>query len=187
MKGKKAVILIGSPRARGNCAALADRVGKGIEDSGGAVELVRLHGMDIRPCTACDSCQKDEDSGCVVEDDMQKLYPLLREADGLVVASPVYWFTVSAQTKLFMDRCYAFGGPGGHAFKGKRIGIILTYGDVDPFRSGAVNALRTFQDAYGYIGAEIRGMVYGSALGPGEITKNRALMAEAYELGKSLL
>ena len=105
----------------------------------------------------------------------------------VVIGSPVYWCTVSAQTKLFMDRCYAMGGPQGHLFAGKRIGIVLAYGDVDPFRSGAVNALRTFQDAYGYIGAQIRGMVYGSALGPGEIKSNTGVMTQAYELGTRLL
>jgi len=69
----------------------------------------------------------------------------------------------------------------------KKALVVLAYGDVDLFRSGAVNALRTFQDAYGYIGAQIRGMVYGSALGPGEIKSNTGVMAQAYELGKMLL
>lgn len=101
-----------------------------------------------------------------------------------MIASPVYWFTVSAQTKIFMDRCYALGGPQGNALGGKQIGIILTYGDTDPFNSGAVNALRTFQDAYTYIGAQIVGMVYGSASVAGEIKNNQELMDKAYQLGK---
>ena len=54
-----------------------------------------------------------------------------------------------------MDRCYALGGPCGYRLRGKKIAIALTYGDVDPFRSGAVNALRTFQDAFAYVEAEI--------------------------------
>ena len=62
----------------------------------------------------------------------------------------------------------------------KKALVVLAYGDVDPFR-------RTFQDAYGYIGAQIRGMVDGSALGPGEIKSNTGVMAQAYELGKMLL
>jgi multimeric flavodoxin WrbA len=118
---------------------------------------------------------------------MQALYPKLRAADALVIASPVYWFTVSAQTKLFMDRWYALEGPGGNALTGKRVGIVLTYGDSDPFNSGAVNALRTFQDAFRYIGAEIVGAVYGSASKAGEIAENQALMDRAYRLGEKLV
>jgi multimeric flavodoxin WrbA len=102
------------------------------------------------------------------------------------MATPVYWFTVSAQTKLFMDRWYAMGGDEGYPFKGKRFGIVLTYGGQDAFSSGAVNALRTFQDALGYTGAEIVGMVYGSADKAGDIKKNKALLKEAYQLGKDL-
>jgi hypothetical protein len=62
----------------------------------------------------------------------------------------------------------------------------LVYAAEDPFSSGAVNALRTFQDALSFIGAEIAGMVYGSAWKAGEVRKNRALMEEAYGLGKKL-
>jgi multimeric flavodoxin WrbA len=187
MSKKKAIIVIGSPRKNGNCAALAERAAQGIADSGASVETFNLHEMSIKPCTACDSCTESAEALCVIEDDMQVLYPKLAEAGGLVIASPVYWFTMSAQTKLFMDRCYALGSPPGHGLKGKAIGLMLTYGDVDPFRSGAVNALRSFQDAFAYIGADIRGMVYGSGMGPGEVRKNRSLMQEAYDMGKTLL
>jgi multimeric flavodoxin WrbA len=121
---------------------------------------------------------------------MQILYPKLREADAVVYASPVYWFTVSAQMKLFMDRCYGTGSdidePEEHALAGKRIGIVLTYGGDDPFDSGAVNVIRTFQDMFNYIPAEIVGMVYGYASDAGEIRKNEDVMGKAYELGKKL-
>jgi hypothetical protein len=85
-----------------------------------------------------------------------------------------------------MDRWYALGGPQGYALSGKRFGIVLTYGDSDPFTSGAVNALRTFQDALGFVGAKIVGTVYGTATDPGEIKGNEALMKKAYELGERL-
>jgi hypothetical protein len=88
---------------------------------------------------------------------MRLVYPILKKARGLVIASPVYWFSVSAQTKIFMDRLYAFIGPKGHGLKGKNISILLIYGDIDPFSSGAVNALRMFQDAFNYVGAPIAG------------------------------
>jgi multimeric flavodoxin WrbA len=182
----KVLIAVGSPRKGGNSATLAKQVAAGAEATGAQVESLRLQDLDIRPCRACDACHKGEERKCVVEDDMQALYPKLREADVLVIASPVYWFTVSAQTKLFMDRWYALESPQGNALSGKRVGIVLSYGDSDPFNSGAVNALRTFQDAFGYIGAQIVGAVYGSASKAGEIAGNQALMDRAYRLGQRL-
>lgn len=186
MNSKKIIIVLGSPRKEGNSAALAQKVAEGAIAAGAEVESFYLHGMDIKPCTACDSCRDDIDKNCVIDDGMQTLYPKLRQADALVIAGPVYWFTVSAQTKLFMDRCYALGGPEKNALQGKRIGIVLTYADTDPFTSGAVNALRTFQDAYNYIGAEIVDMIYGSAWEAGEIRKNSRLMEKARHLGEKL-
>ena len=146
MESQKIVVVIGSPRKNGNSATLAKRVIAGAEAAGAAVDSFYLHEMDIRPCRACDSCQEDISKDCAVDDDMHRIYPKLRRADALVIASPIYWFNVSAQTKLFIDRCYALGSPQGHALAGKRIGIVLTYADADPFVSGAVNALRAFQD-----------------------------------------
>jgi multimeric flavodoxin WrbA len=186
----KIVIVKGSPRKNGNSAILAERVAAGAEATGAKVESFYLHGMDIQPCDACDACKGVADLDCIIEDDMQILYPKLWEADAIVYASPVYWFTVSAQMKLFMDRCYGMGDdtdePEEHALAGKRIGIVLTYGGDDPFDSGAVNAIRTFQDMFNYIPAEIVGVVYGYASDAGEIRKNEDVMEKAYELGKKL-
>lgn len=186
MTSKKVIIVKGSPRKKGNSATLAQQVAGGAEDAGATVESFYLQGMDICACTACGTCRKDRGINCEIEDDMAALYPKLRQADALVIASPIYYFTVSAQTKLFMDRCYALGGPQGNALAGKNIGIALAYGGADPFSSGAINALRMFQDAYRYVGAKMVGMVYGSASEPGEIAGNQALMTEAYDLGRML-
>jgi multimeric flavodoxin WrbA len=186
MAGKKVLVFMGSPRKKGNSALLAKQVMNGIKAGGAEVEGFYLHGMKIRPCTACDACRRKNQKDCILKDDMTPLYSKLRKADGIVIATPVYWFTVSAQTKLFMDRWYAMGGGAGYPFKGKRFGIVLTYADEDPFSSGAVNALRTFEDALGYLGAEIVGMIYGSAWKAGEIRKNKNLLKKAYQLGKNL-
>jgi len=103
-------------------------------------------------------------------------------------ASPIYFFDVSAQTKLFIDRCFALLGPDEDTdLEGKKIGIALTYGDKDPFSSGAVNAMRSFQDMFNYTDSEIIGMVYGSAEEKGEISENKDVMREAYELGEELV
>ena len=150
------------------------------------MESVYLHGLTIAPCRACYACQKPRSRGCAVDDDMQALYPKLIEAGAWVIASPVYWFNMSAQTKIFMDRCFALPAYQEEPFIGKRIAIAMAYGGEDPFDSGCVNALRTFQDAFGYIEAKIVGMVYGSAMDAGRIRSNRKVMREAYDLGKKL-
>ena len=137
---KKVVVLLGSPRKKGNSAILAAQIAKGAKAAG-----------------------------------------------AWVIASPVYWFTMSAQTKIFMDRCFALPAYVKNPFAGKRIAIAMSYGDADPFGSGCVNALRTFQDAFNYTGAKIVGMVYGSAYGAGEIRANDVLMKAAGELGKELV
>lgn len=202
MSAKRVLILEGSPRINGNSAILANQVAAGAKDEGAEVQIIYLHDMNIQPCSACESCQGAKELDCVIDDGMKALYPKVRAADAIVFASPIYFFTMSAQTKLFIDRCYALGctvqkeegeeeEPSSTYtfetdFAGKKIGIVLTYGDVDPFRSGAVNALRTFQDMFQYVGAEIVGMVYGTALEAGEIRNNSDLLKQAYELGKQL-
>lgn len=186
MAEKSIIVVLGSPRRDGNSAALAEQVVAGATAGGARVESFRLHDMDIAPCTACDLCVDETATDCVIDDQMTALYPKLRLADALVIASPIYWFTVSAQTKLFMDRCYALDGPEGNDLRGKQIGIVLTYEDTDPFTSGAVNALRTFQDCFRYIGADIVGMVYGTAGEAGEIRKDKGVMRKAFELGQKL-
>jgi multimeric flavodoxin WrbA len=179
---KKILILKSSPRLNGNSSTLADQVAAAAEKAGAHVQLFNLHGLNIHPCDACDSCRKTG-GVCVVGDDMQKLYPRLRQADGIVLAGPIYWFTFNAQLKACIDRWYAMGSGEVHELAGKRIGILLTYGDSDPYNSGAVNAIYTFRSMFDYIGAEIVGVVYGTANDVGDVQKQPELMAKAYELG----
>ena len=178
------LIFKGSPRENGNSSTLADRAAEGAKAAGAEVEVFSLHRMDIHPCDACDTCQ--ETGVCVLKDDMQALYPKLTQADAIVIASPIYWFTMSAQTKLFVDRWYGLETPQGNPLQGKQFGILLTYGDSDPYSSGAINAIRTFQDMLRYIGANIRGLVYGTAMDVGDVQKQPDLMERAYKLGEKL-
>ena len=182
----KIVVILGSPRKKGNSATLAESLINGAEENGAEVQTFFLQGMDIKPCNACDQCMGSPGSGCVIDDDMQKIYPAVRAADAIVIASPIYWFNINAQTKLFIDRCYALIESGGHAFNGKNIGLILVYGDTDPFRSGATNAIRSYQDIFRYVGAKIAGLIYGTAMKAGQIQNNKQLMRKAYNLGKKL-
>lgn len=194
MAGKKTVkrkykvlVLLGSPRKKGNSAQLAEKIASGAESEGAEVQRVFLHDLEIKPCKSCYACQVPGNKGCAVDDDMQKIFPAMMEADAWVLASPVYWFNMSAQLKLWMDRCFAFPAYAENPFAGKKIAIAMSYGGDDPFDSGCVNALRTFQDAYGYVGSKIVGYVYGSAMKAGEIKKNKQLMEAAVELGRKLL
>lgn len=186
-KTKQVLVILGSPRKKGNSSTLTARISRGAKSAGAEVETLFLQDLKISPCRGCNTCQKHDSKGCAVKDDMQEIYPKLIKADAWVIASPVYWFTMSAQTKIFMDRCYALPAYAKNPFAGKRIAIAMSYGDVDPVKSGCVNALRTFQDAYRYTRSKIVGMVYGSAMKAGEIANNEALMREAEELGKLLV
>ena len=184
---EKVLVLLGSPRKKGNSALLAGEIMRGAKAAEAAGESVWLHGKKIAPCNSCYACQKEKSRGCAIQDDMQDIYGKLLDADAWVIASPVYWFTMSAQTKLFMDRLFALPAYAKNPFSGRRIAIAMTYGGEDPFDSGCVNAFRTFQDAFGYVGATIVGYVYGSAMGAGEILSQRKKMKEAFELGKKLV
>lgn len=186
MSGKKVLILSGSPRKRGNTSALIEELAKGAREAGARVDTLFLHGMNIQPCTACEGCHEEGSSGCVIDDDMGAVYEALRASDSLVFATPVYWFSVSAQIKTAIDRLYAVGVGDGNVLKGKELAVLMPYADSDPFTSGAVNALRMFQDISGYLGTRMAGMVYGTAMEPGEIRNNGDLMERAHKLGEKL-
>ena len=116
---------------------------------------------------------------------MQAIYHKLIEADSWVIASPVHWFNMSTQTKLWLDRCFALLKYGENLSR-KKIGIAMSFGDTDPFTSGCINAIRSLQDSCRYIGAKIAGIVYGSAMNAGDISRNTELLETAKELGKKL-
>jgi len=182
----KILIVLGSPRKKGNSATLAAKVAEGAIADGADVETVYLNGLNIKPCQGCEKCEQESFNGCDIEDDMNQLYSKMQEADSVVVASPTYWCNISAQTKIFIDRLHAVSVGRKNIFKGKSMAIILTFADPDPFSSGAVNALRSFQDICQYLGANIKGMVYGSTSGAGEIKEKQDVMEKAVLLGKHL-
>lgn len=181
---KTIILLKGSPRLQGNSTVLADQVAAGAKDAGVQVESFYLHDMDIRPCDGCDFCR--ETGVCVVKDDMQALYPKLLAADAVVLASPVYWFTYSAQLKLCIDRWYALANYKSAFFKGKPVGIVLAFGDDDLYLSGGINAIHTFETMFRYLDANIIGWVYGSLSDVGDAQKHPDLMEKAYQLGQKL-
>ncbi len=182
---KQILILKASPRERGNSATLADRLAIGAREAGAQVESIYLHSLDIRACDACDLC-KEPGSGCVIEDDMQPLYPKLAQADAIVLASPIYWFTFSAQLKLCMDRWYAFQSSKWQELQNKPFGILLTYGDTDLYTSGAINAIHTFECMARFLHGELAGIVHASLDEADEAARQPALLDQAYQLGRQL-
>jgi len=183
---RRVLILAASPRNNGNSTILASKAAEGVKAAGGEADLVPIGKLKIAPCNACDACRAKPEAGCVIKDDMQPLYKKIEDAQGVIFATPVYWFNMSAQMKLFIDRTYAVHGEGGYALTGKDIGVILTYEDEDVFVSGGINALRSFQDICAYVKANLVGMVYGSAGKVGEIQANEKLLQKAYDLGRKI-
>ena len=99
----KIVTFLGSPRKKGNTARLLKEFLKGVsEKSGITTNQVYLQENKILGCTGCGYCNTS--TGCRLEDDMQNIYPILKEADLLVFATPVYWWSMSSQLKALIDR-----------------------------------------------------------------------------------
>lgn len=104
---KKIMILNGSPRRKGNTEALLQQFIQGAESAGNTVTEFFLDGMDIHGCKGCFGGGKDLEHPCVQRDDMQKIYPVYQEADVVVLASPLYYWTISGQLKAAFDRLFA--------------------------------------------------------------------------------
>jgi multimeric flavodoxin WrbA len=100
----KIVSLVGSPHGeKGNTARLLGMVLEGARNNGATAETIVLKGDTVKPCLGCDTCHKK--GGCVQKDAFEEIRGKIRQADGLILASPNYIFSVSAQLKAFMDRC----------------------------------------------------------------------------------
>jgi len=97
--------IVGSKRKKGNTSILVQEALKAAKKEGMETELIFLGDYVIRDCTGCEGCK--DNYKCVLNDDMQKIYPLLLEADGIILGSPTYWYNVTADVKAFIDRCYS--------------------------------------------------------------------------------
>lgn len=102
---KHILILSASPRRKGNSQLLCEAFREGALEAGHQVTLVRLSEKKIGFCRACDACMKNGGT-CVQKDDMQEILDVFRKAEVLVLATPVYFYGISAQMKTFIDRTY---------------------------------------------------------------------------------
>lgn len=103
---KKVLILSGSPRKSGNSDLLCDEFLKGADEAGHEVEKIFLRDKQIAYCNACYYCQKSGGE-CAIKDDMAEILEKISEADVIVLASPVYFYSIDAQMKAVIDRCVA--------------------------------------------------------------------------------
>lgn len=139
---KQACILMGSPRKNGNTAALLDLVCAELERQGWQCRTFRLYDMDIRPCTACRTCQSDWSRvGCAQQDDMGAVFDAVLESDLLVLATPVYSWYCTPPMKAALDRMvyglnkYYGESRGPSLWEGKAAALITTCGY--PVETGA--------------------------------------------------
>jgi multimeric flavodoxin WrbA len=102
----RTIAFCGSPRKNGNTEILMKEAIRGVESKGIDVEIFYLNTMKIRACQNCGGC--DETGECIIKDDMAPIYDAVRKADRLILASPIYFFSLSAQVKVMIDRFQSF-------------------------------------------------------------------------------
>lgn len=176
---KRIVILSASPRKQGNSDILCDEFLKGAKEAGHQVEKIFLANKEINYCSGCGVCNITHK--CVQKDDMEEILGKLLEANVIVMASPVYFYTINAQMKALIDRIV----PQYTNLKNKEFYFIITAADknlqmmersIECFR-GLLACLDNSQE---------KGIVYGvGAWQKGEIKQTRA-MKEAYDMGKNV-
>lgn len=177
---KKILVISSSPRKGGNSDTLCDMFIKGAAESGHQAEKLRLSELKINYCSACYTCKKI--GHCVKQDDMEQIISKMRKADVIVLSTPVYFYSMSAQLKTMIDR--TLGGAQQPGLENKAFYMIATAADSKSEIERTVDAMR------GYLkclpGAKEMGVIYGSgAWQLGDIRNNPA-MQEAYEMGKTI-
>ena len=175
----KIAAISATPRLHGNSDLLCDQFLKGAMESGHSVEKIRLAESVISPCDACGSCQSR--GFCVKEDDMADILEKVMEADVIALATPVYFYSMSAQMKIFIDRCL----PRYRDFRGKGFYFFVTaaapqHEAAEETIAGLRGFLRCLPEA------QERGIVYGTgAWDRGDILRHPAYEA-AFKMGKAL-
>lgn len=179
--------LMGSPRKQGNTDLLLDQAFSGARSAGAQVEKVMVPDLEIAPCREYYGCLRD--GNCVIEDDMTALYPKLWEADAVILASPIFFYGLTAQAKALVDRCQALWARR-HVLKHEprpgRKGVLLAVGATRGRRlfEGTVLTARYFFDA---IGVECTaGLLIRGADKKGEIRDHPTALKDALELGRRL-
>lgn len=177
---KKILILSGSPRKNGNSDILCEEFRCGAEESGHQVEKLHVAAKEIHPCIACYHC-RDNGGECVFQDDMAEVMQKMIDADVLVLASPVYFYSIDAQLKAVIDRTVARW----LEVKNKEFYYIITMADEE-----ATSADTTLACFRGYAdcveGAVEKGVIIGGGVYEPGAVKQTSAMEKAYEMGKNV-
>ncbi len=175
------VILVGSVRKGGNTETLVKAFAEGAKENN-EVEIISVVDYKVNPCVGCNSCFKREDYSCFQKDDMTKVYKKLTLADIIVIASPVYFYGISAKLKAIVDRLHS---PQRNILKVKKLGLLLVAADTIPTVFDAIKV--QYHSVLDYFKLEDAGMVLVRGVEEkGDIEGNEALK-EAYNLGKTIV
>ena len=188
----KVLAIAGSPRRHGNTDLLLQQVIAGAASKGAEIKTLNLSELNVSPCRHCDGCLKT--GKCVIDDDMQWLYTDLREVDRMVLASPIFFMGVTAQTKAMIDRCQAIWvikyvlklpvalNPGK-----EREGIFVSVGGTR-IRNLFQPAIATVKSWFTTLDIKYDGeLVFPSIDEKGAIAKHPTALKEAFALGQKLL
>lgn len=180
---KQVLGIVGSPRRGGNTECLIEEVLRGAQEAGASVDKVILHELEIAPCDACDACL--ETGECVHGDDMPELFERMAKSPVWVLGTPIYWWGPTAQFKLFVDRWYgrAHREEDKALFKGKRVILVIPFGDSSPETARHVQGM--MQDTLSYVEAKLVATVLAPGVNErGEVRQRPELMAAAYAAGQ---
>ena len=179
---KKVLIISASPRKAGNSDILCDEFARGAADAGHEVEKIRLAEKKIGYCIGCYACRSFHK--CFQQDDANEILEKMLDADVIVLATPVYFYSMDAQLKALIDRCVSRWNDFGR-FKGTEFWHIITAADTNKnMMSATLEGLRGFmRDCME--GTVERGVLYGTgAYEKGEV-RDLPVFKEAYEAGKT--
>ncbi|MCL0051181.1 flavodoxin family protein [Thermodesulfovibrionales bacterium] len=181
----------GSPRIEGNTDILLGEILNSIGKSGHEIQLFRLNLMDIKPCQNCSGCNKT--GRCIINDAMTGIYDAIREADRIILASPIFFFGLTAQTKAMIDRCQSFWYekyilkrpiPAGH---NGRKGLLLLAGGMKK-GIGRQSAEATAKAFFRTISIpEHKTLSFMEIDARGAILKHPTALNEAHTAGKGLI
>lgn len=189
---KKVLVLEGSPRRGGNSQVLMDAVARGIVRGGGSVERIRVAELRLAPCIGCGGC--DKSGHCVVKDEMTGLYEKIVAAHRLLLVSPIYFYSLTAQLKAVIDRGQAL-------WNRKHLQLNKGLWHEDPGRKGYLVAVAATRGAKVFEGAiltakyffDATGFAYGGELlvrgidSRGEMAKAQEELARAEAFGEQCL
>ncbi len=178
---KKVLILSSSPRKGGNSDFLCDEFARGASDAGNVVTKIFLKDKKINYCTGCGFCNTNDYTACAQKDDMTEILDLMQDADVIVMAAPVYFYTMCAQMKTVIDRCCSRYT----RIQNKEFYFIITAADDNQ------RALeRTNYEFHGLLdclnGAEEKGTIYASGVWQKSDVKQTDYPKRAYDMGKEV-